>query len=159
MRFRAIKGFLEKIQRGVVLDLIRISDVIQWEFPFSHARYNYAWMFIDIICVVKSFSVPIRWLTWETRSRLDDMLINNRRCLENIDEVSDLDHFTQFSRIGAKHRSSPSSADFIVIVFRLLVRIMSGAFLAHRFFRLNFRSRRRSYDSALRIAIAETWDE
>ncbi|XP_036141192.1 uncharacterized protein LOC114253723 isoform X1 [Monomorium pharaonis] len=44
-----------------------------------------------------------------------------------------------FSRIGAKHRSSPSSTDFIVIVFRLLIRIMSGSFyLAHRFFRSLF---------------------
>lgn len=59
--------------------------------------------------------------------------------LMNINEVSDLDHFTQFSRIGAKHRSSPSTADFIVIFFCLLVRIMSVSFhLAHRVFRSPF---------------------
>lgn len=47
--------------------------------------------------------------------------------ISGADRVSDLDHFTQFSRIGEKHRSSPPSTDFIV--FCLLICMMNVSFI------------------------------
>lgn len=129
--FSLAKRFFQEIQRDIDLNRICIFNMVQFPFFIMISWYNV----YRTMCVVNSFSVQtvidsrnmiaIRWYA------------NNGRCLKNIDEVFDLDHFTQFLRIGAKHRSSPS-ADFIVIVFCLLVRIMSSHHLVHRFFRSLF---------------------